>query len=350
MRRSNPETISLAVDETAATASAISAIRRLLVLTVAAVIATDVAWDIACHFDIDLVAYAKLALLSVGLAAVGHYYERVRFSAQIGAMLFGCAFLIAFSAAFSVFNYFLLTVAGSRIDLTLARIDLAMGVDWPQLITFIAKHPLANLVLHICYISLLPQIAVLTICLGWLGRVLETYKLLLALAVGAILTVTFWAFLPSFGAFSVYHLDPGLSSRLNLELDTRYARDLVHLLSNGPARIAPDEVKGLVGFPSFHAAMAIFAFWYSRSLRSLRWPFFAINAGVLVSTPIHGGHHVVDVIGGLAVAGAAIVATNLATVFASRKSDLARMDDMLRMPGPSRSPAEISAATAVTTV
>ena len=74
-------------------------------------------------------------------------------------------------------------------------------------------------------------------------------------------------------------------------------------------------MKGLVGFPSFHTAQAIVVAWYARKLGVLFYPFLVFNILVIASTPIQGGHHIVDVIGGLAVAALAIW---LASTAASR--------------------------------
>nr|HET7859644.1 hypothetical protein [Caldimonas sp.] len=48
---------------------------------------------------------ARAALLGGALAGGGVYYERIRKDPRLAAMLFGTAFLIGFSAAFSVLNY-----------------------------------------------------------------------------------------------------------------------------------------------------------------------------------------------------------------------------------------------------
>lgn len=276
--------------------------QRLLFAIVAAIAAIDVAWGFLGHFDVDVWAYARLAALSVALAAGGVYYQRVRRSDSLAAMLSATAFLIAFSAGFSLLNYFLLTIAGARIDDFLAEIDRSMGVNWPAMIAFASRHPLANLVLHVLYVSLLPQIAILAVCLAGSRHTAETYKFCVALAAGAGMTVAFWTLFPSFGAFSIYDVPHALSARLNLELDGTYAHDLVRLLMHGPGRISPGETKGLIGFPSYHATMAALVTWYARPLRWLRWPFLFANIGVLIATPIHGGHHVVDVVAGIAVA------------------------------------------------
>src|SRR5439155_8842365 len=130
----------------------------------------------------------------------------------------------------------------------------------------------------------------LVICLGWHERSEKIHEFCLALAIGAGITVAFWTMFPSFGAFSVYDLPQNIATRLHLALDSRYAHDLLHLLAGGPGRISPAGLKGLIGFPSFHAAMAVLVVWYARSLHRLFGPCLAWNILVLVATPIHGGH------------------------------------------------------------
>jgi hypothetical protein len=55
-------------------------------------------------------------------------------------------------------------------------------------------------------------------------------------------------------------------------------------------------VRGLIAFPSYHAVLALIVMWYARYLPRLFWPLVATNVLVLVATPIHGGHHLVDVL------------------------------------------------------
>lgn len=283
--------------------------QRSLLVIVAAIVAVDAAWLGAGRFDVDGRAYGTIALLAAVLVAAAVFYARIRKDENLSAMLSSAAFLIVFSAAFSLLNYLLLTIAGPRIDNVLAAADRALGIDWPAMMRFMVDYPRVNALLQLCYMSVMPQIALLIIALGFAGRTDRIYALSLSIALGAILTVAVWTVAPSFGAFSVYDLPPQVAAHLSLALDHAYARDLVSLLAHGPGPISPTDAKGLVGFPSFHGALAMMVAWYARDIRYLRWPVLILNALVLVATPIQGGHHVVDLAGGLAVVIAAVSAT-----------------------------------------
>ena len=293
-------------------------LQAILFALVATIAATDAVWASAGHFDIDAPAYGLLALLTVALAAGGVFYDRVRRDEKLAAMLFGTSFLIGMSASFSVLNYLLLTIAGHRIDAPLAAIDRALGVDWPALMSFVAHYPLTNMVLQLVYISVLPQLALLTVALGFKGRPEQIYALCLSVAAGAAIAIATWTVAPSFGAFSVYDLPPSVANHMALALDGHYAHQLIALLAHGPGRISPSEAQGLIGFPSYHAVLAMLVVWHARKLPVIRWIALVLNAVVLVATPIQGGHHVVDVLAGFAVAALAIWLADSALRWAAR--------------------------------
>jgi hypothetical protein len=125
-------------------------------------------------------------------------------------------------------------------------------------------------------------------------------------AAGALIAIAFWVMFPSLGAESLYTLPHWVESRLTLSVTTRYGRDLVALLHDGPGYITPSDLRGLIGFPSYHVVLALLTVWYARSVWFLRWPLLAINLLVLVSVPIQGGHHLIDVFGAIPVTWAAI--------------------------------------------
>jgi hypothetical protein len=279
---------------------------RLLFLLAILIAAADTVWAAFAHFSIDIAAYGRLALLALALFAAGLVYRKWRPDPALEAMLMGTSFLLVFSAAASVLNYFLLTVAGPRIDDLLVAADRVLGFDWYQVMLAMAGHPHLNAVLFQVYNFVLPEIALLMVTLAWTGQPERVYRFCLAVAVGALIAIFIWTCAPSLGAKSLYTLPDWAQKRLVLSVTTQYGRDLVALLHNGPGYIAPADLRGLIAFPSYHVVLALVVAWHARKVVWLRWPLAAINLLVLVSTPIQGGHHLIDVIGAFPVAAAAI--------------------------------------------
>jgi hypothetical protein len=274
----------------------------LLVLLVTLLAGTDMAWAIAGHFRLDVAAYFRLCVLALALLAAARVYATARPDPRLAAMLFGTGFLCAFSLGASVLNYLLLTRAGTRIDDTLAAMDRALGFDWPRAMAWMAVHPRLNALAYGAYSSMLPQVAILTIALATVDPA-RVYRFIAAIAIGALVCIAVWSFAPSFGAFSVY-ANP--APQAFLALDGAYAREIVRLLKDGPGLISPADAKGLIGFPSYHAVLALLVMAHARALKYLRWPAVLLNIAVLLATPVQGGHHVMDVLGAIPVTALAL--------------------------------------------
>lgn len=267
--------------------------------------AVDAAWLSQGHFQLDGGAFLLLAVLSALLFAAAFFYRNLRPDPCLAAMLFGAAFLCVFSCEASLLNYLLLTKAGARIDMALAGLDRAMGFDWPAVMRWMNDHPRLNAIFFLAYSSMLPQVALSTIVLAQIETE-RVYRACMALALSALLCIAIWALAPSFGAFSVY---PPQGASMQTALDSAYAKDLMRLLHDGPGLISPRSAKGLIGFPSYHAAMALLAIWYLRDVKILRWPVLLLNAAVLLATPVQGGHHLVDVLASFPVAALSVFVT-----------------------------------------
>jgi hypothetical protein len=280
--------------------------QRILLTIVASLVAVDLAWGLCAHFQVDVAAYAQLGLMSLGMMAGGLYYQSRRGEPALAAMMFGTAFLCAFSAAASMLNYFLLTVAGPRIDDILVAADRALGFDWYNTMIAMSHHVLLNEIFFRVYNLVLPQIALVLVALAWSGQIEKVYRYCLAIAAGALIAISIWALIPSLGAKSLYTLPPQVASKLSLSVTTDYGKALVALLRHGPGYITPSDLRGLIAFPSYHGVLALIVTFYAWSLRGLRWPILVTNTVVLISTPIQGGHHLVDVLASFPVAALSI--------------------------------------------
>jgi hypothetical protein len=300
----------------------VTRLERLLLLLVLALMAADIAGVLALGVGIDGPAYGRVALLVAALLAGAIFYRIVRPAPPLAAMLAGCAFLCAFSAAGAMLNYLLLPVAGPRIDVMLAGWDRALGFSWPMAAAWAADHRLAAAILLLAYGTMLPQVALLLLVLARRPQNQRAHIFCLAIALGALFCVAIWTLRPSFGAFSVYVLDPAVASRFHPALGPDYARALTALLAQGPSFLSPGEMKGLIGFPSYHVVMALIVTRFAWPLRALRWPVLVLNLLVVISAPVEGGHHLVDVLAAFPVAWAALALARRAAA-PSRTQDLA---------------------------
>jgi len=304
----------------------------MLLTLLAALGVVDGLWMTLGRFRLDGGAFLLLGLLSALLFLGAYFYRTARPDPRLSAMLFGAAFLCVFSCEASALNYLLLTSAGTRIDSSLASLDRAIGFDWPAVMRWMKDHPRLNAVAFVAYSSMLPQVALSAIVLAKIEPD-RVYRACMALALSALVCIAIWGFAPSFGAFSVYPLtDPPI----DLALDSAYANDLVRLLHEGPGLISPRSARGLIGFPSYHATMALLAIWYLRDVKILRWPVLVLNLAVLFATPVQGGHHVVDVLASFPVAALAVFVT-------ARIAKIAKITGMVNN---SSKPAESLAAAA----
>jgi hypothetical protein len=284
----------------------IAKLQRILFGLSAILVAVDFVWAAIGHFQIDTAAYARLALMSLLLAAGGIFYQTRRNEPALAAMLMGASFLCLFSAAASVLNYFFLTLHGPRIDHLLLQADRGLGFDWYQMMMTMAQYPLLNAALFRIYNMALPQIALVMVALAWTGQITQVYRYCLALGLGALIAIGAWALMPSLGAESLFTLPPDVASKLMLSVDDDYGKTLVALLQNGPGYITPSDLRGLIGFPSYHGVLALVMAWYGWQLRWLRWPLLLLNAAIIACSPIQGGHHIVDMLASFPVAALSI--------------------------------------------
>jgi len=304
-------------------------LNRVLFGLAATFVTVDGLWLAFGHFAIDLHAYGLLALLVVPLVLASAWYGRRRAEEGISAALAVTAFLVVFPAAAALMSYLLITIAGPRIDGILASADMALGFHWPALMAWAGDHPLLNALLGYAYASVMPQTLLLILLLGFAKKLDDLYSLALALCFGAMLTMAIWTAFPSFGAFSVFTLPVPVASKLGLALGFDYAKALVHMLKDGPGLISPKDLRGLVGFPSYHTLQALVLAWYARRIPWWRWVALALNAAVLVAVPIQGGHHLVDMAGGVAVTLIAVLLARTVLDWAKRPAAATLSGDLV---------------------
>jgi len=273
---------------------------RVLLAIVLASGGLAVAFALALQRSVNWPPFIVGYVASLGLLAVGAYIRGAKNCPRIALAVIGFATFAGFTAGSSVLIYALLPLPNPMVDDQLTRLGHAIGYDWQALVLAMTAHPSVTQALGIVYQSALPQL-LLTICvLAYYGRALELHRFLLVGMLTLAVCVAVWWAWPSVGYVGVLPLSDAEMKAAGLIYPQDYGAYLTRLLMNGPARITPEVITGVVGFPSYHTVMAcLVVFYLWRTV--LFVPAVVFNLAMLLATLVHGGHHLIDVIGGFAV-------------------------------------------------
>lgn len=193
-------------------------------------------------------------------------------------------------------------------DALLDHLDRAMGLDWRAYLAFVNDHPLLRVALTIGYAMIRWPIFIIPVALVAAHRYCRLQEFTLAFALALIVTTIVSALVPAFG---FYHLlGPAIADFPNLHpvAYVESSRELPLVRDGSLRHLDLLALTGLVTFPSFHAASAVLYAWALWPVRWMRGVGLVSNGAMLAATPVDGGHYFIDVIAGLAVAAAAIVA------------------------------------------
>jgi hypothetical protein len=290
-------------------------VEKFAVVIILALAALDVGLLVFKGVEIDLPGYIRVLSIGGLLVGIGQFYRRFRLNEAIALPTTAAGLFIVFTIVGSVFNYLLFPLVSTPIDASLVRIDSLFGFHWPSYVDLFLPYQMLSAALRFVYLSSLLQLICVILLLGFTMRREELHRFLATGIIGALMTIGFWAVFPSFGASTIYKISTETSLQLGLVVNYAYGEELLRLAKYGVERITPEEVLGLIAFPSFHTVMACMSVWFTRRLRKIWLLFVVINLAMFPAILLHGGHHLSDVFGGLAVF---FVALSLSAIFMRR--------------------------------
>jgi hypothetical protein len=176
------------------------------------------------------------------------------------------------------------------IDDTLARLDIVLfGFDWDAAARWVAARPAFEWALSIAYSSL-PVQAMMLLVIGSLLRPGERNSEFIWIVIFSLsITISISIFTPALGKVG--------------QVGTGYLEILEEIRSGTWRVFTYERAEGIVTFPSFHTTLAVvFTYIAARLHRCALAVFAPFNALMLVSIPPIGGHYVIDLCGGTAVA------------------------------------------------
>jgi hypothetical protein len=267
-------------------------------LIIGALAAVDMAGLRLTNMHLEAEGLLKLGVALLALFAIGVVYTRWRPVERLADLAQTAAQLMAFFAAVGVFSYLVSASAAPLVDDTLAAADRAIGFDWPAWFSWVHDRWIVAFVLKAAYFSATPQLALIPIYLALSGQPQRNARLIWELMLSLALIVPLSGLLPAASAwvhYAVTDLIPAV-----------HMPDFTALRSGTMREISLARMEGLITFPSFHTTLAVLFIAALRRHRLALAIGAVVNGLMLVSIPSEGGHYLVDVIAGAAVAAAAI--------------------------------------------
>jgi membrane-associated phospholipid phosphatase len=189
-------------------------------------------------------------------------------------------------------------------DTQIISADSYFGFSWLSAARWFDRTPALLHILNAAYATFTGQLIVTAVLLLWAGRIREIDRYFVAFVCASILAEAASLAFPTLGpAFSM----ASAVSFAHLSAIGRTTADIVLALRSGSLHIIDARaLDGIISFPSLHAAVAILIPYHLRWSKPLFGISAALNSLMLVSAIPCGNHYLMDVLGGLLIAGWAI--------------------------------------------
>ena len=143
------------------------------------------------------------------LAAGGWFYRSIRNEERLGAILSSTAHIIAFAAVAAPLSYIAATSGFPLQDATLEAWDRHLGIDWTEVLTFVASRPGLQNVLLVAYSSFALQTVTTVLVLGIAGQLARLSTFINAFVATTLIIIAVSAVYSGSGALAVPHYSAG---------------------------------------------------------------------------------------------------------------------------------------------
>lgn len=253
----------------------------------------------ASSFSLEIESGLQAAVLvATTLIVWGHYMILRKWGSRPALILVSIAQLEILFLLASPLTYIAASANLPLQDATLARWDQLLGLDWTAYYRFITARPTLVQYAYFFYAMIAWPTMGVPLVLGLTKNHVRLQNFTMACILTVCVTAIVSSLVPAFGTYHQYGLPTDFSG-FNA---TGYLvqTDRLPLARDGTLRVLNiSHLGGIITFPSFHAAAAILALW----------GFWGI--GMLMATPLLGGHYFVDVFAGVSLAALAIAVAKL---------------------------------------
>jgi membrane-associated phospholipid phosphatase len=266
-------------------------------------------WCYADGIEINLPQTGLYLVLIIVIGAMGEVCLRGSRLAALSSPLDALAQLGLCALIFPILEFPAARLGRPLLDRKLAAADHLLGFDWSSHFLSVAAHPFLLHILQLAYLSFGLQSSVMAFSVGLVApRRLQVC--LIANFLSLSICLISFSLMPALGPMGALGVD-----------NTGWLAQFDALRAGTLTTFVPSAVKGLVTFPSYHAAMAGLCCYGFLKLRpSFSAPFILLNIAMTISVLAVGGHYLIDLVAGIALAIAAIFAAERIGNLLSRPS------------------------------
>jgi hypothetical protein len=276
-------------------------------ITIGGIAMADLGFALFGPFELDWRSFLIPAVVTALLAAGGWFYRSVRHDQRLGAILSSTAHIIGFAAVGAPLSYIAATAGFPLRDAALEAIDRHLGIDWTQLMTFVALRSGLQLVLSLAYSSFALQTLTTVLVLGVAGQLTRLRTFITAFVATTLVIIAISAVCPAAGPWLFLEIQPASANGF-LPPSSSSWPVFLGLRDGALHTVYGIRSEGIITFPSLHAALGVLfpaALW---RVKGVRWLALGLNILLLIATPAYGSHYVVDVIAGILIAAVCWVA------------------------------------------
>jgi hypothetical protein len=252
-------------------------------------------------FNIATTHNACAAGLVAFFAGVGLAYDRFRNEPRIAAFFTIFAMWFAVTWVWGLLAIAALGMGAPLQDARLAAIDAALGFDHRAVVAWFARHPdIADVSMKFYHYTGIANLA-FAIGLSILGQFERVSRLVGDFALLLAITIVISAVIPGGGSFFYKPYPTEIIANLPSGAGVGHLVRYVDIHSGLIRDLDIFNLSGVVTFPSFHTAMALFI---ARAVWGVRWlaPVGVVSAAlIIVSTIPMGGHYIIDLVATLAL-------------------------------------------------
>lgn len=280
---------------------------RSIWVIVAIVILVDLAWIATPYASLDSDGWSILVSVWASSGALILLAQKNAISQKLYTLVTGLAVTLSLWPSLKILNHLTMSIPFELADNQLSQWDKLFGFDWLSYIHFLDDYPKIISMMNLAYGGLINYCCIAFLAIIFIFDCKRAIEFVCLFVFSAFFTILSGVFFPAKGAM-VFYSPPGDQFQfVKTNMGTYFWKPLESIRSSESVELVVTQLPGLVAFPSFHTAMGVIVIYAARGVIGIFAPALLVNVLMIASTPLFGGHYIVDVLAGIFTAVGTIV-------------------------------------------